>query len=281
MSSLDFFASNEAQQPKSSYQDNRFNRPIQWLKFPADTKGQRIDILPMSDTRTHAIIKQHRLPGSVVLCPTMFGESCPLCDAMAINRKDGWYWQTFKTQDRALFNAIPLNKEGKPVVMSPEHKIPVYLYEISAPQKKAQGLWMLLMGALGSTDPEDAYKKQFFSWDNGSTLKVSFMKENFEGSDFAKPSGLEFVHPRHNYASERAKYEPHLYKIPDIYKQPDIKELAQHLETMQKFRSGSAASYTTAVDPNQGFYAGTTSPHAPIPGTATWAASHEDADSMF
>ena len=49
MSTLDFFASNEAQKTKSSFQDDRFNTPIQWLKFPPDMKGQRIDILPMSD----------------------------------------------------------------------------------------------------------------------------------------------------------------------------------------------------------------------------------------
>ena len=86
------------------------------------------------------------------------------------------YWDTFKTQDRALFNAIPISKEGKPVVMSQDHKVPIYLYEVSAPQKKAQGFWMLLIGALSSTDTDDAYKKQFFSWDNGSTLKISFLR---------------------------------------------------------------------------------------------------------
>jgi hypothetical protein len=246
---LDFFASNEAQQSKSNFQDNRFTRQIQWLKFAPDQKGQRIDILPMSDTKTHAIIKQHRLHGSTVLCPTMFGKSCPLCDAMAINRKDGWYWQTFKTQDRALFNAIPINKEGKQVVMSPDHKIPIYLYEVSAPQKKAQGCWMLLIGALGSTDPEDAYKKQFFSWDNGSTLKISFIEESFEGVKFAKPSGLEFVHPRFDYSKERAKYEPHLYKIPEIYKEPDVEELAKHLDMMQKSRVHSGGYSTTLAEP--------------------------------
>jgi hypothetical protein len=283
MSTLDFFASNEAQRTKSDYQDNRFSQPIQWLKIPPDTKGQRIDILPMSDTRTHAMIKQHKLHGSTVLCPVMFGKACPLCDAMLINRKDGWYWDTFKTQDRALFNAIPINKEGMPVVMSPEHKVPIYLYDVSAPQKKAQGFWMLLIGALSSTDTEDAYRKQFFSWDNGSTLKVSFIKENFGGVDYAKASGLDFVHPRFDYSKERAKYEQHLYKIPDIYKEPNVDELAQYLEMMQKFRVGAGGgNYTTALaEPAGGFYA-SQHPAAPIPGTAAWAATAPDeGDSMF
>ena len=284
MSTLDFFASNEAQKTKSTFQDDRFNVPIQWLKFPPDMKGQRIDILPMSDTRTHAMIKQHKLSGSTVLCPTMFGKSCPLCDAMALNRKDSWYWDTFKTQDRALFNAIPISKEGKPVVMSQDHKVPIYLYEVSAPQKKAQGFWMLLIGALSSTDTEDAYKKQFFSWENGSTLKISFIKDNFENVDYAKVSGLEFVHPRFDYSKERAKYEPHLYKIPNIYKEPNVDDLAQHLEMMQRFRTNAGGNYTSALaTPAGGFYAPSQQSHqtTSIPGTAAWANAQDDGDSMF
>ena len=129
---LDFFASNSAQQSSSTFQDKRFSRPVQLLKFPSDHKGQRIDILPMSDTRTHAIIKQHNISNGVMLCPTMFNKPCPLCDAMAINRNDPWYWENFKVKDRALFNAIPLSKDMKPVPMSQDHKIPVYLYDVAA-----------------------------------------------------------------------------------------------------------------------------------------------------
>jgi len=285
MSTLDFFASNEAQKTKSSFQDDRFNQPIQWLKFAPDTKGQRIDILPMSDTKTHAIIKEHRLAGSTVLCPTMFGKSCPLCDVIALNRNDKWYWATFKPRDRALFNAIPVNKEGKPVVMSPDHKVPIYLYEVSAPQKKAQGFWMLLVGALSSPDVEDAYKKQFFSWDNGSTLKISFIPDSFEGTPFARPSGLDFVHPRFNYASERAKFEQHLYKIPDIYKEPNIDDLVQYLDMRQKCRptDGGQGGYTSNfTEPASGFYATAhTAPAVPISGTAAWAAQQDDGDVQF
>jgi hypothetical protein len=269
---LDFFASNEEQQTHSQFQDKRFNKPIQWLKFPADAKGQRIDILPMSDTKTHGIIKQHRLPGTIVLCPTMFGKSCPLCDATAINRQDQWSWTTFKTQDRALFNAIPINKEGKQVVMSPDHKVPIYLYEVSAPQKKAQGFWMLLMGALSSNDAEDAFKKQFFSWDNGCTLKISFVKDSWEGKDYAKPSGLDFVHPRFDYSKERAKYEPHLYRIPDIYQEPNVDELAQYLEMMQKYRNSGTYS-PSLTNTSDGFYAGGP---AAVPGTSAWAVGQEE-----
>ena len=42
MSTLDFFASNEAQKTKSSLQDDRFNVPIQWLKFPLDINEENI-----------------------------------------------------------------------------------------------------------------------------------------------------------------------------------------------------------------------------------------------
>jgi hypothetical protein len=274
---LDFFASNEAQQHQATFQDKRFSRPIQWLKFAPDAKGQRIDILPMSENRTHAIIKQHRLPGSTMLCPTMFGKPCPLCDATAINRNDDWYWKNFKTQDRALFNAIPLNQEGKPMVMDKEHKIPVYLYEVSAPQKKAQGLWLLLTGALGSSDPEDAFKKQFFSWDKGCTLKLTFVKDSYEGKDYAKVSNLEFVHPRFDYSKERARYEPHLYKIPDIYQEPDLDELNRYLEMMVRQRSGGGYSAQLAGN-SGGFYA---QGQSPAPGTAAWAAAEDTSEVPF
>ena len=277
---LDFFASNEAQQPQSGFQDRRFSKPIQWLRFSPDAHGQRIDILPMSSTRTHAIIKQHRLPGCVVLCPTMFDKPCPLCDAMAMNRTDKWYWENFKTQDRALFNAIPLSKEGKQVTMSPEHKVPVYLYEVSAPQKKASGFWLLLTGALGSQDTDDAYRTQFFSWEAGSTLKLSFIKDEFNGNPYAKVSGLEFIHPRYDYSKVRAKYEPHLYKIPDIYQEPDADELNQYLESMQRHRSGAAAYNATLANTGGGFYA-PGQPMAHTPGTTAWAATAEDADVAF
>jgi len=289
MSTLDFFASTEAQRAASSFKDDRFNRPVQMLKFAPDTKGQRLDILPMSETRTHGMIKHHRLANSIVLCPTMFGKSCPLCDAIRLNNADKWYWNTFKPQDRALFNAVPVNKEGRPILMDPEHKVPIYLYEVGAPQKKATGFWKLLIGALGSTDVEDAYKKQFCSWDNGSTLKISFNKENFDGKDYADPSNLDFVHPRHDYSKEREKYEPHLYKIPDMYKEPNADELAQHFEMTLRFRAASANSGTNSggyssnlAEPSSGFFATAhTASAAPISGTAAWAAAQDDGDTQF
>jgi hypothetical protein len=274
--SLDFFASNEAQQQQSNFHDKRFNRPIQWLKFSPESKGQRIDILPVSDTKTHAIIKHHQLPGALVLCPSNFGEPCPLCDAIAINRNDKWYWDNFKTKDRALFNAIPINKEGKVAKMHQDHTVPVYLYEVSAPPKKAQGFWMLLTGQLGSSDPEDAFKKQFFSWDKGSTLKLTLTKDAWNGAEFAKVTSIEFVHPRNDYSKERAKWEPHLYKIPDIYQKPDIAELNSYLERMQASRDSSYKAQVPSA--GGGFYAGG---QAPTPGTSAWAVANDDADQVF
>ena len=277
---LDFFTSNEEQQASTSFADKRFNRPIQMLKFKADAKGQRIDILPVSDTRTHAVIKQHKLPGCVVLCPTMFHKSCPLCDAVAMNRNDKWYWENFKTQDRALFNAIPLNKEGKVMKMQQEHTVPIYLYEVGAPQKKAQGFWLMLTSALSSTEPEDAFKKQFFSWDKGSTLKLTFTPDTFNGNEFAKVSGIEFVHPRNDYSKERAKWEPHLYKVPDIYQETDVEELRQFLESMKHGRGGGGGGYNPnlAQTGGGGFYA---PGQQAIPGTTMYAAANDDADAVF
>jgi len=282
---LDFFQSNESQKSlQSTFQDKRFNKNIQFLKFAPDAKGQRIDILPVSDTKTHAIIREHRIVGSVMLCPQMFNTPCPLCDAMAMNRNDGWFWQNFKTRDRALFNAIPISKEGKVMTMAEGHTVPIYLYEVGAPQKKARGFWLMLTGALGSTDTEDAFKKQFFSWDNGSTLKMTFRPEKFEGKEYAEVSNLEFIHPRHNYGAERAKWEPHLYKVPDIYQEPDVDAMARYLEMMLKQRSGGGgATYNSDVAPNTsaGFYAGNQQQQQHAVGTAAWVAANADADEAF
>jgi hypothetical protein len=198
---------------------------------------------------------------------------------MAINRSDPRHWKTFKTQDRALFNAIPINKDGKQVVMQQDHKVPVYLYEVSAPQKKAQGFWMLLKGALSSVDPEDAYKLQFYSWDNGSTLKITFIKDTWEGKEYAKVSGLDFVHPRFDYSKERAKYEPHLYKIHDIYQEPNVDEMVQYLELMQKYRGAGSDYNAAAPSPADGFYAG--GGYTAAPGTSAWAAGQAVDDTPF
>ena len=270
---LDFFASNEAQQAKAAFRDIRFNKPIQWLKFPPTTSSARIDILPISATRTHAIIKEHLLPGCRVLCPTMFDKPCPFCDAIAVNRGDDWYWKTLKPKDRALFNVVYI-VDGKPQKMNPEQDAtPIYLYEVGAPQKKASGFWLLLIAAMSSADSEDAYKKQFFSWDKGSTIKISFLPDSYNGNAFANPAGLEFVHPRHDYSKDRAKYEPHLYKIPDIYQEPNLEELNDLLSMMVKHRHGGAYS-PSLTSSGDGFYAGTQQEAA---GSDAWATASDDA----
>ena len=91
------------------------------------------------------------------------------------------------------------------------------------------------------------------------------------------PSGVEFVHPRTDYSKDRAKWEAHLYKIPDIYQEPDEEELKQYLEMMQHSRGGNSGYNPNLPSTNTGFFA---PGQYDAPGTTMYSTAN-DADSVF
>jgi hypothetical protein len=263
----DFNAANAAQTiPQSLFVDDRFNpepgKPIRLLKFPISQTAmmQKVDVLPMGPGLAFTKVSQHSSPTRSFLCLRMQGERCPFCEMHAGRRDDQWYWNTFRAKQRALFNMIPLDANGQPMKLNSNDPSPVYLFDTPASEKGPLTFWQLLTAQMNSPDPADADLKRFAAWDGGHTMKLTLVKDTFNGKDYMKVTAVAFV-PR-TLTYNRATWEPLLYtsKGTNMLKYLPVEEVEAMAQQMLASRKESLETGYTPQRPHAvdkpGFFAG-------------------------
>lgn len=224
-------ARKRAEQDKQTYTASFLKLPEGVQMFKPKAERYLLDVMPyeagegnefaeegeLTYERTYFVHRRVGANEETFICPRKTaGKPCPICEhaAKLMRKVEGDYEdevQALRPKKRQLFNVRDLRQPDKGV----------QLFEFSF-HNFGKKLHEKIMGA--EEEDEDAYN-QFYSLEDGMSLKVYFSEESGGGYSYVEASDIEF-RPRKNQYDESDLEESHclddLLIIPDY---DDLKEV--------------------------------------------------------
>lgn len=219
---------------KKEERDNRgyltLPKGVSSLKLPEDERSFQLDFLPyMVTAKRHPdydaergvategslwfklSLKVHKNVGTnneAIVCPTTFGKKCPICEFRVKRIKEGADKEEFKLlypQERSIYPVIPIGHK--------DYDEEVHVWDMAD---------FLFLETLMDELEVDEENEEFFTLDNGKTLKMRLKWKEIGKNSFPEIVSISFV-AREPYDEEILKEVP---KLDDCVKQLSYEDIS-------------------------------------------------------
>jgi hypothetical protein len=171
--------------------------------------------------------KVHKNIGSgndAIICPTTFGQKCPICDykkKRAAEGADKDELKAYNPSKRSLYAVIPLaqGKKGKMKEINPDRDI--YIWDVSD---------FLFQDMLNNEIDENDDFAVFPDLEEGLTLCIRFEEDSFAGKKFYKANRIDFDAREEGYDESILDEVPVLEKLIAVKSYKEIEAIFLELD---------------------------------------------------